>query len=407
MSGFFYCGFCILLNNQNISLPHMMKLLYCFCFLVFGFVANSQKILRGVVLNEDNKPLPNASIFINTTTIGTTADEQGNFSLRIPDGRCAIIVASAGFETHSQIINAIALPDLFTVKLKTKLPKKDGYEKNGWANWGNFFQENFIGSTANAKDCKIKNTRAVHFYVSEEKNELSASTDEPLIIENKAIGYNIRYYLESFVFNFQTMIFSYKGYAFFQPMQGNTEQENNWKKKSAEVYTGSMMHFMRSVYRNKIEEEGFDVRALKKVKSIPSYQTNNTDSSDSTNKISNNADDDYQDQIVHEDNYRDVIGTTIRGDSIAYAVNETTAGLVFKDFLLITYRQKETPAEYQQQMAGTSMTSQLILINKTQVEIESNGSYFDTKDLLVLGYWTWAQKIANLLPFDYSPPKAP
>lgn len=370
-------------------------------------------MLKGVVLNASSKPVPNAAVFINTTCIGTTADEQGNFALKIPDGRCAIIVASAGFETYSQIINTKELSNLLTVTLQAKSLQKNKYERNGWTNWGDFFILNFIGSSANARDCKIKNTRAIHFSVSQERNELSASTDEPLIIENKSLGYTVKYYLESFVFNFQTNIFSYNGYSFFQPMNGSENKQNIWEQNRSENYFGSLMHFMRSVYHNQIEEEGFDVRPLKKVKSISSYQTNKTDSTDlretkdsTKTTISDIADEDYRDQIMNEDNYRDVIGTTIRGDSIAYAVSQTTAALDFNNFLLVTYRGKEAPPEYQQQVSGTTMTSELILINKRQVEIESNGSYYDSKDLLVLGYWTWAQKIANILPYDYSPPKS-
>jgi hypothetical protein len=388
-----------------------MKLLYNFCFLLFSFVGNGQKILKGVVLNAgNNKPVSNATVFINAASIGTTADEQGNFILKIPDGRCVLIVTSAGFETSSQIITTTDLPDLITVNLqmKTKSLQKTVYEKNGWVNWGNFFLINFIGSSANAKNCKIKNTKAIHFYVSEERNEVSADADEPLIIENKALGYTIKYYLNSFLFNFETLLFSYRGYSFFQPMEGSTDKQKIWEKNRSDVYFGSMMHFMRSVYRNQIEEEGFNVRPLKKVRSIPSYQTELADSDiktkDSTQTVISNNMDDYRDQILNEDNYRDVIGITLSGDSIAYIINETTIGLDFNNFLLITYKEKETPIEYQQQMNGTSMTSQLILINKRPIEIESNGSYYDTEDLMVLGYWTWAQKIANILPFDYNPP---
>lgn len=391
-----------------------MKLFYCFCFCVFSLAANGQKLIKGVVLNKDNKPIPNASVFVNTSSIGTTSDELGNFAMKTPVGRCVIVIASAGFETYSQIISSKEIPDRMAVTLQTKPLEKNAYEKNGWTNWGNFFMLNFIGSSANAQECKIKNPKAIHFSVSEERNELSASTDEPLIIENKALGYTIKYYLESFVFNFQTLIFGYKGYCFFQPMQGGADKQNIWEKNRSETYIGSLMHFMRSLYRNQIEEEGFDMRPLKKVKNLPSYQTNKTElvslnangkDSFQTKNLAN-TDEDYQEQIMNEDNYRDVLGTSIRGDSIAYAVSETTAGLDFKNFIMATYRGKETPPEYQQQMNGTSMTSQLILINKRPVEIESNGSYYDTRDLLVLGYWTWAQKIANILPYDYNPPKA-
>jgi hypothetical protein len=197
-------------------------------------------------------------------------------------------------------------------------------------------------------------------------------------------------------------------------MKGSIARQKAWETNRSDAYYGSLMHFMRSVYRNQIVEEGFEVRPLKKIKSVPSYQMIEGDSmqrsttgKDTTQALSLfNEDDDYREQVTNEDNYRDVIGSTITGDSIAYRISETTAGVDFSNFLMVTYRKKEPPVEYEEQMNGTSMTSQLVLINRRPVEVEWNGTYYDAGDLLVLGYWTWAQNLANSLPYDYTPPKA-
>lgn len=390
-----------------------MKLLCVSYFLLFSLIANSQKLLKGVVLDEVKKqPIIKAIVFLNGTTISTSTNEQGGFILNIPNGRHALVTISPKFQTHYEIINSNELPGFDTIKLKGKAisPTNAGpYEKNGWEEWGNFFMINFIGSSVNALDCKIKNLKAIHF--QNEDDELSAFADEPLIIENKALGYTIEYKLESFHCNFKTQSLRYAGYSFFVPMSGNTTKQQKWERKRSEAYFGSMMHFMRSVYRNQIAEEGFDVRALQKVRNI-TYQTNQTDSNDShliktkdSNMSTSDSVDDYNDQILNADNYKDVIGTTLIGDSIAYAIDKTTAGLAFNNFLLVIYKGQETSIEYQQQNGGTGMTSQLILINRRPIEIEANGSYYDPRDLLVLGYWTWSEKIANMLPFDYNPPK--
>jgi hypothetical protein len=391
-----------------------MKVVYCLClFFGFNLLANGQNTLTGVVLNESGQPLPNAAVFINSTCIETTTNSSGNFVLKIPAGRSVFIVASQGFQTYSQVIDAKQLPQLLTVKMQKKAPEKTGYERHGWSDWGNFFITNFVGSSTNARQCKIKNTEALRFYLLKETNELSVSTNEPLIIENKSLGYTIKYYLESFVFNFGTQMFSYNGRCFYQPMVGSTVKQKAWEDSRSEAYFGSMMHFLRSVYHNRLAEEGFDVRPLKKIKSIPSYEKSSTDSAKASTSaadsskatVASGAEEDYRDQIVNEDNYRDLIGAAIPGDSIAYAINETTAGLYFNNFLMVTYLKKDPPKEYQEQMNGSSMTSELILINRRPIEIEWNGTYYDTTDLLVLGYWTWAQKMANSLPFDYIPPK--
>src|SRR6476660_4990052 len=86
--------------------------------LVFLYLAShSQNILRGVVLDaEKNKPLQDVSVFLNTTSIGTTSNGQGNFSLPIPHGKFELIISSVGYETYNKTINSNELPDFLTIR---------------------------------------------------------------------------------------------------------------------------------------------------------------------------------------------------------------------------------------------------------------------------------------------------
>ena len=86
-----------------IYFPTVMKLLCTFCLVLFFLNSRAQKLLRGVVIDaEKNKPVQNASVFLNTTSIGTLTNEEGNFSLTIPSGRYELIVSSIGYETYTQ-----------------------------------------------------------------------------------------------------------------------------------------------------------------------------------------------------------------------------------------------------------------------------------------------------------------
>ena len=393
-----------------------MKLLCTFCLVLFFLNSRAQKLLRGVVIDaEKNKPVQNASVFLNTTSIGTLTNEEGNFSLTIPSGRYELIVSSIGYETYTQSLNSNELTDFVTIQLKVKSQLMETvvvqpFEKDGWAKWGQFFLDNFIGTSAVAKNCKIRNTKSIHFLKS--KTELTAVADEPLIIENKDLGYTIHYQLENFSYSFESRYIVYTGYPFFQPMTGNFDRQKKWERKRSEVYFGSMMHFMRSLYLNKIVEEGFDVRPLKKVLNVP-FQTQTDTPSTHSNSASNinlTAEEirinSYLDQMSHPDRYKDVIGGTIPGDSIAYAVNQTTAGLDFTDFLLIIYKKKAAPTEYQLRTRnGGAMMSQIILLNGKPIEVQANGNYYNPVDLMSTGYWAWSEKIAMMLPFDYVPSK--
>jgi hypothetical protein len=50
------------------------------------------------------------------------------------------------------------------------------------------------------------------------------------------------------------------------------------------------------------------------------------------------------------------------------------------------------------------MSTDLELLRGFPMEVFPNGSYMNT-DLVFQGYWTWWQKIGNLLPYDYQPPQ--
>lgn len=388
-----------------------MKLLWIFCLLLSPFVADCQKVFRGSVINATNNlPVENATVFVNASSISTTTNAQGEFALSMPFGRHVVVISFPGFDTHAELIDPDGIQGPVNIKLKTRSQPSSkleaDYEKGGWQKWGEYFLANFLGYVRNEEECKIKNPKVLRFRVSDQNGDVLAFADEPLIIENKTLGYTILYKLEEFHSNFKTFTVSYTGYAFFQPMKGNALQQQQWEKRRKQIYFGSIMHFMRSVYRNRLEEEGFDVRSLRKVKTLPSTTipgySNLAKPTDSTYKSpSGSTVTDIEDQIINPDNYRDIIGPSLPGDSIAYAIDKTTAGLYFDNFLLVNFRRTEESERYNE--AG--LTSQLLLINKRPLEIEADGSFYDFRDLMVLGYWTWSEKIARTLPLDYVPPK--
>ena len=395
-----------------------MKLLYGFIFLFLSLVAGSQKLIKGVVVEEEkNAPIPNASVFLNTTAIGTITTTHGDFSLTIPNGKFELVVSAIGYETYAQSINAIDAPDFITVKMKIKVQELEAvtiqpYEKDGWQKWGQFFLENFIGKSAFAKDCKIKNIDAIKFRYSTNK-ELSAFADEPLVIENRALGYTLRYQLESFQYSFGTHYLLHTGYPFFQPMKGNSARQRRWEHNRNEAFEASMMHFMRAIYRNKINEEGFELRALEKVPNLEKqrvkavYAGNSRTIKSEDGRLTmmaiNKDSADYYSSIMRQPDYTNVIGKNIlTGDSVAYSIDSTTAGMDFKNYLLVIYN-KMAPREFRQQFPGASagMMSEITLINGEPIEIQANGNYFHPINLMSTGYWAWSEKIATMLPFDY------
>ncbi len=284
--------------------------------------------------------------------------------------------------------------------------------------------ENFIGTSAFAEDCKLLNKEGIKFRFSKKNNILQAFADERLVIENKALGYIVKYALTRFTFDFNTKMFLYQGYPLFEEMETNRDRiRKKWLSNREEAYYGSMMHFMRSLYRNKLIEQKFEVRKLIKLSSeeqkrvkaaymkarIPISMNGNmvvTDDSKSGLPPDTLA---YYRKVMQDPAGFDIlINQLLPGDSIAYAIDSLMAGFEFSDNLQVVYPPKKTPFEYSRTMRRTPselpITSELFRVTRDPIVVLANGNFFEGTNLISSGYWAWSEKIAALLPTDYWPP---
>lgn len=387
----------------------------------FG-TAPAQRLLRGVVLDaEKNSPVPKASVFLNNTSVGTTATDEGRFEITVPAGKYELVVSSVGFNTHLQTITVQDVPDFLTIRLAAKAPELEAvviepYLKDGWAQWGRFFLENFIGTSELADDCQILNKDLLRFRFSKKQNKLSVSAGEPLVIENKALGYRIRYQLETFLYDFQTQFVLYIGYPFFEPLQARQRKQQRWAEKRREVYYGSTMHFMRSLYRNTLVQEGFEVRRLQKFPNLEKqrvrelYRTRRAPPATKSLVSSGNRfvsdSTGYYESVLRQPDVLEKIGREVlTGDSIAFAIDSVTAGLSFPDYLYVHYLKGQVPLAYKRlyPTGAHAMLSYLQLLTDQPLSIQANGMYYNPVDVVMSGYWGWSEKMATMLPFDYKP----
>ncbi len=371
-----------------------MKTLITVCCMFIGLLANAQKSLNGkIIVAGTNDPIPYASIFLSNTSVGTVSKENGQFTIaNFPNGRYDLVVTILGYETYTVEINSINLPENLVIALQPK-PKEleevivANYDKNGWEKWGDFFMEMLIGKTPNSWDCKLLNKDVVKFQYSKKENILRAYASEPLQIRNDALGYDLIYELKGFEHDYKTRIFYYQGYPLFtERTPKNARQLTRWLTKRAETYEGSLMHFMRSLYKNTLVQDGFELRKIKKQKT-----------EDKRFKING----------VYPTKEIDIlIDIPLNGDSIAFAIDSVTAGLQFTDYLQVVYKHKEMPSMYVRDhrnvTIGQPVTARLLMPDpKKVVSVLANGSYFFGKDILTVEYWAWSEKLSNLLPLDY------
>jgi len=83
-----------------------------FTALCFGFAQT--KTVKGVVVDETKEPVLGASVFVKGTSLGTTTDENGSFSIQIPENVKALTFSYLGYET----VDVPVAPDM-RVAMKT------------------------------------------------------------------------------------------------------------------------------------------------------------------------------------------------------------------------------------------------------------------------------------------------
>jgi hypothetical protein len=348
----------------------LLSLLTVCSITTYGQFAVSGKIIDSAT----KEPLSSASVYCQNTTIGTTTNKEGEFSLQLKSGGYELIISYTGYQTKQvRITNTDnRIPDIEMIKEEKSLGeviiKSSNEVKDGWEKYGTFFLEHFIGTTPNASKTTLQNPEVLHFYLLKKSNKLRVLATEPLLIQNNALGYNLRYQLDSFIYFYNTNINSYRGFCLFTEMDGNDSLKKVWATNREKTYGGSKLHFMRSYYDSAAVEEGFNIDMLD--------ETNDK----KFNPVKN----------VYDTLYYGAMDSTMQIE-IGYPRK-----------ISITYTKAKPDPEYLKQFKlPKNVSIQISYIDMTDaIAIKENGYYYDQKDWINQGYWSW-KNLADQLPYDY------
>lgn len=361
----------------------MKKSILIFLISLFYIPVFSQTgyTITGKIIDETTRlPLQGASVFAENTTIGTATNEQGSFALRLPNGGYSMVISFTGYQTETRRVTAADAGNndlVFEIKKNEKsleefVVKSSSEVTDGLAKYGDFFMENFIGKTANSKQCYIKNKEALRFFYYRRSKRLKILSTEPLEIVNDALGYTIKYQLDSFVHEYNPQVSVYTGSPLFQEMQpADAGQNEKWNLARKEAYNGSILHFMRSLHQRKLKEEGFEIQFI----------------------VKNN---DRETAIPLKDFYGAVNYTM---DDTSYVAEIMPRQ---KDMAVI-YKKEGSPLAYREANPDASPAFQFSVLSflpNESLGIEQNGFYFDQNNIIITGYWGW-EKVADLLPYDF------
>jgi hypothetical protein len=433
------------LKNCHFNSISVRSFLYAFLLLHFCQTAFSQSVLKGTVMAADTKkPLPAVSVYLNNTSIGTVTDGKGFFILRnVPSDKFKLIASSIGYETYTEMIDPKKISGDFIIALNPKPEQLDKVvlvpdDPNGWKKWGRLFTDLFIGTNSNSNQCHIENPDVIRLRINPD-NTLTAFARESLVVMNYALGYEIKYKLEEFEYDFNTKVVSYNGYALFKDLGlSNKKKEKKYEEERKETYEGSLLHFMRTYFVNKLDEQGFEMRNLGNISnpekdrakykfklewarhrdstildtteiiaSITPAACNNCVPTVTKTVKTTDSTDYFKKKLLEPDSV--ISHQIILADSIGFAEDSATAGMYFKDSLEVSYKLKPIPNKYRalskEHKKETYPISQFVFVNRKPVYISPNGNYYGPHDLKITGFWAWWETMSTMLPYDYSPVK--
>lgn len=89
------------------------KLLLLLCFFAFSNFALAQRTVTGTVTDAGNgEPLIGATILATGTSVGTTSDFDGTYSLAVPEGVASLTFSYTGFSTQTVALSAANVVDV-------------------------------------------------------------------------------------------------------------------------------------------------------------------------------------------------------------------------------------------------------------------------------------------------------
>lgn len=342
-------------------------------FLYFSGIFSAQ-IISGATFSENQKPLSDVNIYIDGSKIFTVSDANGNFSLDIQNQKnAAVVFQKNGYQTAT-----IKIADAVGKKLKIILLKIQDIEEvvivpytdAAYKRYIDYFLIQFVGF--DLKNVKIKNKKTLKFSYDKNSQVLKVKAPETLIINNKKLAYQIQFTLMNFEADFKNSTTAYSGTSFFKEV--NPKPIHHVNRLNA--YHGSIMHFLRSAYRDEISKEGFWVNHIVKLE---------------------------KSKIAPGQNILAQIATKIPTSSFIEIASEHKF-ITFENILQVNYPKYYFELKNSKITKSTSAVPQIsyIYMNGNSFEIFADGNSADPESMILQGNLS-NNKMERFLPLDYQP----
>lgn len=225
--------------------------------------AQNQAVIKGVILNELSKPVTNATVFIAGSKKATISDSSGIFILTPESGGAyQVSVSIIGYGkvsktvllTDSTVFLTFRLKQTYIALAEVIISLDDDKERNLKT-----FKKEFLGISRNARQCIIRNPERIVLSMDKKTGVLSANSEEFIEIENRALGYLVKYSLKNFSFDSNKHVTLYDGDIIFEDLISTQNQKDDWKVSRQKAYKNSLMQFLRALYNDNLVNSDYTI----------------------------------------------------------------------------------------------------------------------------------------------------
>ena len=206
---------------------------------------------------------------------------------------------------------------------------------------------------------------------------------EPLIIENKELGYRLTYLLEDYKVYMKQGFSSFYGFSAFEELESKTKRKKRqYEKERDKAYFGSMPHFFRVLYNGTLVKAGYEIYHAQDMQGMGRMID--------PNQVALNT-------IVSQE------------------LDGQIKKLEFQNFLYVYYKGEKESADFIANTMGTltikraggasgkSQNSWVQMRDEIKfIEFEENGYVRNPMDFFSFGYWAY-EKIGDMMPINYLP----
>ena len=338
--------------------------------------------LQGRVVDaKTGDPLAGAHVFLAGSTLGTTTDRDGRYRLaHLPPGLHEIAASMLGYEHQShRLLLSATDTTIFDFQLKLTVTALGevfvaATRPEQWRRHLETFEQLFLGTTDNAERCTLLNPEVLDF--TDDDGRLRAEASAPLLIENRALGYRVHYYLKEF--EVVQGVLRYLGIPRFDELEPRNKRERRrWERRRRKTYEGSLQHFLATLFATgnikNAKKAGFEVSVA------PQFEL-----------------DPFSTFAVRS------------GSLLRPAAEPNSRLLAFEDHLQVVYT-PDVRLPSSSGVPGLSSASpplddyaSWITLTDGPAEIDRFGHLFDPYAVTTYGRWS-QERIAEILPRDYQP----